>query len=203
MHRIETLYTLGHSNHPIERFVALLRQHGITAIADVRSTPYSRFHPQFNRKTLAESLAREGIEYQYFGDALGARTADRACYEGGRVSYAKLAATENFRAGLERLLTAAGTHRVALMCAEKEPLDCHRTILIARQLCRHGVAVAHILETGVLESQEDALARLRVKLKMPTEDLFGAEDVLNEEAYEAQGRRIAYSPHSPPAHNVY
>src|ERR1700730_12916411 len=113
------IYTIGHSKHPIERFVALLQQHGIDALADVRSTPYSRFNPQFNREKLQASLAAAGIRYVFLGEELGARSKDASCYdEEGRVSYAKLAQTAPFRAGIERLLTGmqpAGVpeHRIA------------------------------------------------------------------------------------------
>src|SRR5688572_26950999 len=97
------LFTIGHSKHPIERFIALLQQHDIEVIADVRSTPFSRFNPQFNRATLETSLRDTGIEYEFLGEKLGARSKDPGCYEGHRVSYAKLAASEKFKNGLERL----------------------------------------------------------------------------------------------------
>ena len=114
-------------------------------LADVRSTPYSRFNPQFRRDALAASLSQNGIEYLFLGEELGARSKDRACYEQGRVSYRKLADTELFRQGIERLLVAAKTHTTAIMCAEKDPLDCHRTILVARALQARGESIAHIL----------------------------------------------------------
>ena len=100
------IYTIGHSHHPIERFIALLQPHGIDALADVRSTPYSRFNPQFNREKLQASLATAGIRYVILGEESGARTKDPSCYDDtGRVSYARLDRSEPFRRGLERLLT--------------------------------------------------------------------------------------------------
>lgn len=183
------IYTVGHSNHPIEAFLALLQRHDITALADVRSTPYSRFNPQFRREALAASLTRIGIEYVFLGEELGARSKDRACYEDGRVSYRKLAATELFRQGIERLLKIAKSHKVAIMCAEKDPLDCHRTILVARELVRRGTPIAHILATGEIESHADAMARLRERLNVDANDLFGDAD---EQAYELRARQIAY-----------
>ena len=187
------IYTIGHSKHPLQRFVALLRQHGITALADVRSTPFSRFNPQFNRKALQQALADAGIEYVFLGEELGARTRDPACYEEGRVSYAKLAATPLFQRGLDRLEAGMAKHKVAIMCAEKEPLDCHRTILIARELQRRGIRVMHILDSGELESHETTLDRLRTRLKIPTGDLFASAQPPNEQAYELQARKIAYA----------
>lgn len=186
------IYTIGHSNHPLEHFLGLLRRHGITALADVRSTPYSRFNPQFRRDALATVLGKNGVEYVFLGEQLGARSKDRSCYgEGGRVSYARLAASELFRQGIERLLELAHIHRVALMCAEKDPLDCHRTILVTRELVKQRASVMHILAAGEVESHTDAMARLRRKLKIQeAEDLFGRD--ADEAAYEVRGRQIAY-----------
>src|SRR5260370_33546316 len=97
------IYTIGHSIRPIERFLCLLQPHGITAVADVRSTPYSRFNPQFRREKLRAALADVGIQYVFLGEKLGARSQDPACYDGeGRVSYARLARTELFRKGMAR-----------------------------------------------------------------------------------------------------
>jgi uncharacterized protein (DUF488 family) len=184
------IYTIGHSNHPIAHFLKLLQEQGVTLLADVRSTPYSRFNPQFRRDALAESLAQHNIEYLFLGEELGARSKDPSCYDEGRVSYRKLAATGLFRQGIDRLLAAAKSHTVAVMCAEKDPLDCHRTILVARELVKRGQTVAHILASGALESHDQAMERLRDKLKLDPADLFGGD--VNEQAYELRGHQIAY-----------
>jgi uncharacterized protein (DUF488 family) len=184
------LNTVGHSNHPIAHFLKLLQGQGVTLLADVRSTPYSRFNPQFRRDALAEALAEQGIEYLFLGEELGARSKDPSCYDEGRVSYRKLAATELFRHGIDRVLAAAKTHTVAIMCAEKDPLDCHRTILVARELVERGESVAHILATGDIASHEQVMERLRDKLKLGPADLFGGD--VNEQAYELRGQQIAY-----------
>lgn len=184
------IYTVGHSNHPLAHFLGLLQRPGVTLLADVRSTPYSRFNPQFRRDALTAVLAEHGIEYLFLGEELGARSKDPSCYEDGRVSYRKLAATDLFRQGIERLLSAAETHKVAIMCAEKDPLDCHRTILVARELVRRGESVAHILASGEVESHDQIMQRLRDKLKIEPRDLFG--DDVNEQAYELRGQEIAY-----------
>jgi uncharacterized protein (DUF488 family) len=186
------IYTIGHSKHPIERFVELLEKHGITALADVRSTPFSRFNPQFNRERLKASLAERAIQYVFLGEELGARSKDPEVYEGGRVSYAKLAETNLFKQGIERLKAGMKEHRIALMCAEKDPLDCHRTILVSRRLVAEGVEVSHILDSGELATQVEVLMRLRRKLKLPDSDIFQDEGQLFTEAYELQGQRIAY-----------
>jgi uncharacterized protein (DUF488 family) len=187
------IYTVGHSKHPIDRFVALLQRHAIDALADVRSTPYSRFNPQFNRERLQAALAAAGIQYVFLGEELGARSKDPGCYDdNGRVSYAKLAATPAFRHGIDRLLTGMRDHRIAIMCAEREPLECHRTILVARELEKTGVPVTHILQDGTLEPHSQAMQRLASELKLAGRDLFRTPAELIEEAYEAQGARIAY-----------
>jgi uncharacterized protein (DUF488 family) len=187
------IYTIGHSKHPIDGFIALLQQHGVNALADVRSTPYSRFNPQFNKDRLQTALAAAGIRYVFLGEELGARSKDPSCYdEEGRVSYAKLALTETFRKGVERLLTGLQQHRIAIMCAEREPLDCHRTILVSRELEKAGVPVTHILHDGSLEPHHQAMRRLASDLKLTSTDLFRTPDELIEDAYEKQGSRIAY-----------
>jgi uncharacterized protein (DUF488 family) len=195
------IYTIGHSKHPIDQFIALLQPHGIDALADVRSTPYSRFNPQFNKEKLQTALAAAGICYVFLGEELGARTKDPSCYdEEGRVSYAKLAQTELFRKGIERLLTGMQQHRIAIMCAEREPLDCHRTILVSRELERAGVPVTHILHDGALEPHTQLMTRLAADLNLVGTDLFRTPDELIEDAYEKQGTRIAYvRTEKPPA----
>jgi len=184
------IYTVGHSNHPLAHFLNLLQAQAVTLLADVRSTPYSRFNPQFRRDALTEALARQGIEYLFLGEELGARSKDKSCYDEGRVSYRKLAATDLFRRGIDRLLDAAKAHQVAIMCAEKDPLDCHRTILVTRELVKRGESVAHILASGAVESHDQVMQKLRDKLKIEPTDLFGGD--VNEQAYEIRGQQIAY-----------
>jgi uncharacterized protein (DUF488 family) len=187
------IQTIGHSNHPIERFIALLQQHDVDALADVRSTPYSRFNPQFNRERLQTSLADAGIRYVFLGEELGARSRDPSCYDSeGRVSYAKLAQTELFRRGIERLLAGMKDHRLAIMCAERDPLECHRTILVSRELTRVGVPVSHILADGTVEAHQHAMQRLAASLKIAADDLFRNTDAVIEDAYEKQSARIAF-----------
>jgi uncharacterized protein (DUF488 family) len=172
------LFTIGHSNHPIEHFLALLQQHAIAMVADVRSVPYSRRHPQFSREPLARALAAAGIEYLSLGDALGARPKDPACYTDGRVDYDRIAARPEFTAGLTRVRAEAGRARVALMCAEREPLDCHRVMLVCRHLrtgaAKEGdLAIAHILADGTLETQAALERRMVVRLGLAPPPLFG------------------------------
>lgn len=190
--RRHPVLTIGHSTHSIDAFIALLRQHGVTALADVRSAPFSRFNPQFNKEALARSLKARGIKYVFLGRELGARSDDRSCYENGRVQYARLARTKLFHSGLNRVIRGSHDHCIALMCAEKEPLECHRTLLVARSLIEHGVNVAHVLADGQLETHEDAMVRLLSLLGLPREDLFRSRQELIAQALALQEERIAY-----------
>ncbi|HBL29886.1 MAG TPA: hypothetical protein DD490_23865 [Acidobacteria bacterium] len=184
--------TIGHSTHSMDAFMALLRQHSVTALADVRSAPFSRFNPQFNKEALERSLRSHGIRYVFLGRELGARSEDRSCYENGRVQYTRLASTELFRTGLDRVLRGARKHRIALMCAEKEPLECHRTLLVARALAERGVDVLHILADGRLESHGETMVRLLRVLGLPSSDLFRTRQELIAQALTLQEERIAY-----------
>ena len=184
--------TVGHSTHPLEAFVALLRRHAVTALADVRSTPYSRFNPHFNRKSLDRDMNARGIAYLFLGRALGGRPEDRSCYENGQVRYDCVARTALFREGIERVVRGAQDNRIALMCAEKEPLDCHRTILVGRSLVERGVAVAHILADGRLEPHDDAMDRLLDSMKLPRRDLLQSRPELIEQALALRERRVAH-----------
>jgi uncharacterized protein (DUF488 family) len=186
------VFTIGHSTHSIATFIGLLRQHGITALADVRSAPYSRFNPQFNKEMLADELKAHGIRYVFLGCELGARSNDPSCYENGRVRYARLARTELFRKGIERVRNGANEYRIALMCAEKDPLECHRTLLVARVLEEQGVPVMHILGDGRLESHDETMTRLLDVLRMPREDLFKSRADLIAEALRRQEEKVAY-----------
>jgi uncharacterized protein (DUF488 family) len=193
------VYTIGHSTHPIDVFIGLLRAHAVEAVVDVRSHPYSRFNPQYRRDALQAALESAGIEYVFLGRELGARSNDSACHIDGRVDYALLAQTAGFRSGLDRVEARAARQRVALMCAEKDPLVCHRTILVCRELIlRRAESVAgvpcmvhHILADGRLETQYDADARLLREVGVST-DLFRDLDEAVADAYRQRAKQIAW-----------
>ena len=124
------IYSIGHSVNDIDTFIKKLKHHKIEAIADVRSSPYSKRLPQFNREPLKKKLAEESIKYVFLGKELGARSDDPLTYEGNMAVYEKIAETPLFESGMERLEKGASMYRISMMCAEKEPLDCHRTILV-------------------------------------------------------------------------
>lgn len=190
-----SLYTVGHSTHSQDKLLSLLGCHSITAVADVRSHPYSRMNPQFNRETLNVALKGIGASYVFLGHELGARPKDRRCYDrNGYVLYDRLAKTDLFRKGLARAAQGTKNYRVALLCAEKDPLTCHRAILVCRYLVKdYDATVQHILEDGTLENHDDALDRLFNELKIyPKQELFLDYDELVEEAYRRRGEEIAY-----------
>lgn len=188
----KTIYTIGHSTHPIEHFIGLLHRHHINAVADVRSRPYSRMNPQYNREALKESLSQENIKYVFLGKELGARSEDKNCYHHGQVQYDRLAQTALYKQGIDRVIEGANKLQIALMCAEKEPLDCHRTILVARSLFERGVLVRHILASGEIENHQETLDRLIARLRVPGEDMFRLHDSVIADAYAQQGSVIAY-----------
>lgn len=186
------ILTIGHSNHAIEHFTEVLRDHDVSAVADVRSMPFSQYAPHFNKGALKESLAQEGIGYVFLGRELGARTSDRSCYVDGKVQYARLAETQLFKAGIARLLRGAEEQQITVMCTEKDPLDCHRTLLVARALIHEGATIDHVLADGQLESNDEAMARLLEKQDLGQPDLFRTADDVLEEALHRQEQLIAY-----------
>lgn len=166
MRRIKTI---GHSNHPIERFLELLEGGAVEAVVDVRSVPYSRRFPQFGRERLTQSLASRGILYRYEGAALGGKPK-------GSENYAALAARPEFTDALSRLIAGAADTTFCLMCAEKDPLDCHRTVLVSRRLAERGVAIDHLLADGRQMSHDSIEEILLESSGDGTPDLFTSSE---------------------------
>ncbi len=162
---MKPIKTIGHSNHPIERFVDLLTAAGVEVLVDVRSTPYSRRFPQFGRERLAARLATADILYRYEGAGLGGKP-----QAGG--SYDALAAKPEFSEALDRLVSGAADSTLCLMCAEKEPLDCHRTVLVSRRLAERGAPIEHLLADGRSETRAVIEERLLADSKEGLPDLF-------------------------------
>lgn len=190
------LYTIGHSNHDIATFISLLKQHGVSALCDVRSHPYSRFVPQYSRDALKAAIVNSGIAYVFLGKELGARSENPSCYRQGKVQYDRLAQEPQFAKGLQRVRQGIDRYCLALMCAEKDPLDCHRALLVARRLHESGLAVSHIRADGTLESQQELESRLLALCKLPEGDMFKGREEFLSEAYLIQGERVAYQDES-------
>jgi uncharacterized protein (DUF488 family) len=193
---MNTIFTIGHSNHAWEDFLNLLQTHGVSALADVRSQPFSRRFQQYSKATLQAALAGADIAYVFLGRELGARCEDRSCYTNGQVDFERVAKTEVFQRGLNRVREGAERFAIAMMCAEKEPLDCHRTILVARHLHASGCEVVHILADGSTESHADSQRRLLAQLGIDETDMFRDRDEAVADAYRQRGRQIAFRPES-------
>ncbi len=173
--------TIGHSNHPIERFVDLLRAGGVEVLVDVRSTPWSRRFPQFGKERLAKSLTEAGIDYLHEGAALGGKP-------GAGSSYDDLARRPDFAQALDRVTARAGRQVLCLMCAEKEPLDCHRTVLVSRRLAERGVAIDHLLADGAIRPHAEIEEALLGKASSP--DLFDDRATRLARAYAERERAM-------------
>ena len=183
--------TIGHSNHSLSDFTALLQAHNVTTVADVRTSPHSRYTPHFNHAALRDSLETVGIDYAFLGGELGGRPADRSCYDkAGRVLYERVAETDAFDDGIRAVMHLAEQGCVALMCSEKEPLDCHRTLL---------VAVRHILADGGIEDHDATLDRLVEEDRRegsldlyPSGDMFRSRADVVADALGRRAGRVAY-----------
>lgn len=186
------VYTLGHSIHSMTRFVELLKQHGVTAVADVRSRPFSRMNPHFSKGAFSKSLKAHGIAYSFLGAELGARPDDPSCYVQGRARYDLIARTTFFQHGLDRVVTGAAKYRIALVCAEKDPMTCHRAMLVCRHLVTRGVEARHILASGALEDHADGLRRIASQVGVSLTDLFRDPSEIIEEVYARRISEIEY-----------
>jgi uncharacterized protein (DUF488 family) len=194
---MNTLFTIGHSDHEMATLVELLRQHQVEVVADVRSQPYSARLPQFNRELLERGLQANGIQYVFLGRELGARRDEAECYIDGQARYELVAKTIAFAKGLQRIRNGLGKFNVALLCAEKDPLTCHRTILVCRHLRGLGFPIQHIHEDGSLESHEAAEERLLQITDDAEPFLFASRLEQIERAYDRQGLKIAYRQNTP------
>jgi len=142
------IWSVGHSNHSLERFLDLLHAAEIEVLVDVRSQPFSRYTPHFNGPALEDAVTRAGISYLFMGDSLGGRPPEAHMYDAeGHVLYGEMAESERFQAGVKSLLGVAAKHRTAMMCSEESPIDCHRRLLIARVLDQ-GAEVIHLRADG-------------------------------------------------------
>lgn len=158
--QIRPILTVGHSNYAVEKLLGLLRQHRIDVLVDVRSQPYSRFASQFNREQLDWDVTKAGIRYLFLGEELGGRQLGKITSLDERLAIAdEVAALPAFQRGIDRLVNGAGTHQIALLCAEEDPTECHRRLWVGRAVQGRGVMVNHIRGDGRIDS-DDMLKRL-------------------------------------------
>jgi uncharacterized protein (DUF488 family) len=187
------VFTIGHSDHSFESLARLLHKHGITAVADVRSVPHSARLPQFNKDELKSTLKYEGIAYVYLGKELGGRPNRSELFCDGVADYEKMAQDSDFKAGLARVIRGAETEKIALMCSERDPLDCHRCLLVGRELARSHIKVTHILADGTALPHESVEDRLLGSGGKNRNDFFATRCELLEIAYRERARRVAFA----------
>ncbi|QGM98771.1 DUF488 family protein [Methylocystis parvus] len=191
------IFSIGHSTLPYEQFLTLLRRVGVDAVADVRTSPYSRYLPHFNQKELCSELKQDGIAYVFLGKELGGRPTGANFYCEGVADYEKMASTEAFNAGIDRVVAGGERYRIALMCSEKHPLDCHRCLLVGRQLLRRGIDVQHIMSKGSTIPQTRIEEELLTLVGQNADDLFSAREERLQTAYRLQARKVAFSTSDP------
>jgi len=204
---MQKIYTIGHSTHTIDEFTKLLQEHNITCIVDVRSMPYSKYNPQFNKENLRTELGKKEIVYAHLGKEFGARhTRPSLLDEDGRVDFYKVRETEDFKNGIRRLVDATDHgYSVALLCSEGKPLDCHRFSMISYQLVKEGYAVTHILPDSSKLTNEELEKQMldKYRNKLPQSTLF--EQVTPEQrlkvAYQLISKEVAYKPIQPSIQN--
>jgi uncharacterized protein (DUF488 family) len=185
---VDRLYTIGHSNHEPEALLELLHGAGVTAVADVRSSPFSRRLPQFNRTTLEAFLRRHGIAYVFLGDELGGRPVSVELYHPeGWADYECMRQTAGFQLGIERVRRGLESHTIALLCSEEDPMDCHRALMIAPALKELGLPPRHLRKDGRVETTQQFEQRLQAETGLGS--LF-PESLA--EAYRVMNRRKAY-----------
>jgi hypothetical protein len=193
-------YSIGHSNHSIEIFVRMLLAHSVNCVVDVRSVPYSRRQPQFNRESIKTDLQLADIQYLYLGDSLGARHSKPSVLTPeGKVDFSRVRLMPAFQAGIDRVINGIQKGLgIALMCAERDPFECHRFVLVSRELAVRGVRVEHILAPGQIRSQQELEQQLLEKygLHRYQPGLFEQprnKDELLAQAYVLRNSDIAYS----------
>jgi uncharacterized protein (DUF488 family) len=177
MEDASTAYTVGHSNHSLETFLGLLEQQEIEVVVDVRSSPYCGYATHFNREILQRELRTRRFRYLFLGDVIGGRPAGDEFYDGdGRVRYDRLAESDQFKRGIERLREGIKTYRVALMCGEEDPTGCHRRLLIGRVLDGEGIRVLHIRSDGRLQSETELAREEEFRKTQGQKTLFEMEE---------------------------
>lgn len=188
----QTIYTIGHSNQTIDMFVDLLNNANIKVVVDVRSSPFSAYVSQFNRGQIEKTLSSAGMEYFYLGQALGGRSNDPQDFSQGQVQYEKLSKKPAYEYALDELTNKSKNSPTAIMCSEKDPIDCHRSLLISESLVDKDIQIKHIHSNGNIESHEKALERLLIIHKLNQADLFSTEEERLIKAIKLQEEKVAY-----------
>ncbi len=190
---MNTLYTFGYGNLEIKEFLKIIKKNDIEVICDIRSQPYSSYKPEYSKEPLKEFLNENSIKYLFMGDNLGGRIDDKDCYEDNQINYEVLSQKKIFQEGLDRLLEGLKKYSVAIMCSEKEPEKCHRTLLVSRFVKnRHG-NILHIHHNDTLEKHSDFENRI-VEQNNNQQALLNLEDkeTTLALAYKKLSKKAAY-----------
>lgn len=186
------IYTIGYAGYDIDSFILTLQKNNIGAVADIRTSPYSKYYHNFSRDSLKCNLSTSGIKYVFLGKELGARSGNVQNYKNGKVSYELLAQDPLFLEGIERIYRGVVSFSIALMCSEKDPIECHRSLLVGRKLNDSGLAVTHILSTDRMESHTELEKRLLDSFGFPEGDMFTSKLEFLNKAYVLQVDKVAY-----------
>lgn len=193
MHESPHIWTVGHSNHALETFEGMLEANGIEYVVDVRSYPYSKFVSQFDRENLEGSLRSRGFKYLYLGRELGGRPEDQSHFDDeGRALYDRMAATNEFRSAIDRLVDGSNENQIAIMCSCGKPDECHRRLLVGRVLAERGIELRHVLPNWevITERTVDVLAGKQ-------DSLFGSEETAWRSTQSvSHRRRLSTSSHA-------
>lgn len=189
--------TIGHSTLPLDAFLTMLDKAGVTAVADVRSSPFSRRVPHFSRNELRAALKGRGIKYVFLGKELGGRPRASTLYCDGIADYEKMALEPDFLKGIDRVISGAKEHTVALLCSEHNPLDCHRCLLVGRALSERDIPLGHILNNGRVLDQHEIEERLLALSGSPIDDMFASRHDRLARAYKLRARNVAYREPEP------
>lgn len=182
-----TIYSIGHSNHSLDKFFGLLAEHGIEVLVDVRSQPYSKYTTHFNKAEIKQAVAEHGLKYLFLGKELGGRPDNPDLYDesDGHVDYTQVATSPLFLEGIERLEKGSEKYRVAIMCSEEKPQNCHRHLLIGRVLVERGNRVLHLRADGSTQSQHEVANQI----KSSNPDYVQPKLILDEEITEWKSTR--------------
>lgn len=187
------MYSIGHSNQPIEGLLNKLIKYNVEYVADVRSFPRSIRQPWFDSDSLSNSLADIGVEYLFLGSSLGGRPKDPADMTKGIANYEVMAAKDKFKRSIDGLLKLSSRSSIALLCSEHNPLDCHRCLLVSRAMIELGEDTNHILRDSELMSQKKVEQVLAEEYRASNLDLFMSEDDIRSASYKSRSEKIAYS----------
>lgn len=189
---MDAMFTIGHSTLSISVFLQRLEKAEVTAVADVRSSPFSRRFHQYNKDNLQFSLASHKIKYVFLGNELGGRPNFSSLYEDGVANYEKMALETSFLTGIDRVISGARRFNIVLMCSEHNPLDCHRCLLVARALNERGEVVDHILGNGDVLSHDRIEEQLLTFADKGNNDMFLSQTEKLNKAYRSRSKLVAY-----------